>query len=135
MICPFCLVTIEGRLQQCPSCNSTLPIEYLELHSQRGDKGLIILSVVGFPGHGKTIYLTTLMNTLQSRMPQIWRDFTCRSLNMKTVETLHENATQLDRGEMPERTRRNFPEPRIYRLQQLPQAGNQYPLQTRWVSM
>lgn len=126
MLCPFCLTDLKSRTNECASCQRQLPTEYVTYHS-----GLLarfnqpaIVSVIGFRGHGKTVYLASLYYALQNLMPRTWAAFFRQGLTMETLKVLHQNLSMLKRGELPDSTLLVFPEPNIDRLNKIPRFGN-----------
>jgi len=83
-----------------------------------------IVSVIGFKGHGKTVYLAALYYVLQNFAPRAWDSFYRQGLTMKTLQMLYENVSLLKRGDLPEKTAQVFPEPNIDRLYKIPQFGD-----------
>lgn len=127
MLCPFCLTNLDSGINTCGSCSRQLPPEYVKSHS--GWRTLTnhrpaIVSVIGFRGHGKTVYLAALYYVLQNFAPKAWGSFYRQGLTMKTLQMLHENVSLLKRGDLPEATLQVFPEPNIDRLHKIPQFGD-----------
>jgi hypothetical protein len=126
MLCPFCLTNLKPHASLCPYCQRQLPSEYVTYHS-----GLLarftqpaIVSVIGFSGHGKTVYLASLYYALQNLMPRAWAAFYRQGLTMETLKVLYQNLSMLKRGELPDSTQLVFPEPNIDRLNKIPRFGN-----------
>jgi hypothetical protein len=126
MLCPFCLGDTPSNSIQCvhTDCSQPLPAKYVELHRKDSALQPVILSVVGFRGHGKTVYLTSLFHLLENILPRIWAGFSPLALDQSTIDTLGENRRLLQQGVMPESTRKNFPKPSIHRLSAIPQIGD-----------
>jgi hypothetical protein len=95
---------------------------YLNTHNRR--RPPYIVSLVGFSGHGKTVYLASLLYTLQDRLTRVWPGFYRRGLSQEAVDVLYENLKMLREGTLPESTRRNFPRPNIHELCNLPGKGD-----------
>jgi hypothetical protein len=126
MLCPFCLTNLQPRTATCTACQRQLPPEYVACHSGgwwRNHQPAIV-SVIGFSGHGKTVYLASLYYALQNLVPRAWKDFFRQGLTMKTLQMLYQNLSLLKRGELPDSTQLVFPEPNIDRLFKIPQFGD-----------
>lgn len=122
MLCPFCLEEISSNNRQCSGCQEELPILYVNSHSRR--QSPYIISLVGFSGHGKTVYLASLLYTLQDRLTRVWPGFYRKGLNQDSVNLLYDNLKMLKAGTLPESTRRNFPKPSIHQLCSIPSTGD-----------
>jgi hypothetical protein len=117
MLCPFCLKDTSAT--PCKHCSQPLPPLYVQ--KQRTKRA--ILSAVGFSGHGKTVFLATLLHELENRMTHLWPNFYRQALNLESVKTVQHNLEILSHGDLPESTRRNFPNPSIHLLTPIPQHG------------
>lgn len=124
MLCPFCLTNLQSRTNHCTACDRNLPAEYVATHSGWWRKEPAIVSVIGFSGHGKTVYLASLYYALQNLVPRAWKEFSRQGLTIETLRTLHQNIALLKRGELPDSTKPVFPEPNIDRLCEIPQFGD-----------
>ena len=73
MLCPFCLSETSIDSPHCANtdCGQQLPAKYVELHGGNYARQPIILSVVGFRGHGKTVYLASLFHLLEQHRNSI----------------------------------------------------------------
>ncbi len=128
MLCPYCLEdcipTIKGNEYQCPKCKERLEREYVEKrHIPRTTIGLI-----GFSGHGKTAYITSLFYVLKDILMQksFWRDFTLVALDKNTMAGVYDRVQFLKDGELPPPTPLNFPRPCIVKFSGLPFEDNTY---------
>jgi len=83
-----------------------------------------IVSVIGFGGHGKTVYLASLYYVLQNVVPRAWQNFFRQALTLNTLKMLYQNLGLLKSGQMPDPTLLVFPEPNIDRLHSIPKFGN-----------
>lgn len=103
----------------CPTCKTLIPKAFLNveslLHSSVG--------VVGFAGHGKTVYLTSLFATL-GRFSDHWAEYYYRSLDDYTHRVLYEQVPLFERGDLPESTPANFPNPALVQYHKLPVFGD-----------
>jgi len=107
----------------CSSCQHQLPPDYIAHHSGWTAKHPAIVSVIGFGGHGKTVYLASLYFALQNLVPRAWETFFRQGLTMKTLEVLYYNLGLLKSGKMPDPTQ-VFQEPNIDRLHNIPKFGD-----------
>jgi formylglycine-generating enzyme required for sulfatase activity len=88
----------------------------------------VVLSVVGFSGHGKTVFLCALFEYLDHHLTYIWPDFFNLVLDQDSLSTLNANREKLDDTKLPDRTSQSFPRPGIFRLTNMPyRAGNKMP--------
>lgn len=126
MLCPFCLNTVKSKTQSCDSCQQELPSDYVDHH--RGwlshFNAPAMVSVIGFKGHGKTVYLASLFYALQNMVQHAWSDFYRQALTIESLRVLYENLRLLKIGEMPDSTQGVFPTPNIDRLSYIPKFGN-----------
>lgn len=131
LICPFCLdkSTIskrksnEGREQfyKCSSCQSTIPREYAENTTASTE----IISVVGFRGHGKTLYFSSLFNSMD-RLAEIWPNFYTFATDETSLDTVRDNIISLKKGQLPPPTPASFPVPTNIRFSNIPTIGNRF---------
>ncbi len=124
MFCPYCLIKLQSSTRLCTGCQRQLPPEYVKCHSGWFSRAPAIVSVIGFKGHGKTVYLASLYYVLQNVVTRSWNDFFRQGWTMKTLEIVHGNVAMLKKGDLPDRTERMFPEPNIDRLVSIPYFGN-----------
>jgi hypothetical protein len=124
MICPFCLHDAGNENGSCGRCSAALPAMYRQYHDGRGSRSPINVSVIGYRGHGKTVYLTALFHILEKHLTRIWPGFFRQALNQQSVDVLHENMALLQQGQLPAGTRLMFPEPSIHRLVGMPRFGD-----------
>ena len=122
MLCPFCLENTSAKRPKCKHCDEELPKLYLSSH--RRFRKPYIVSLVGFSGHGKTVYLASLLYCLQDRLTRVWSGFFRRGLSQEAVDVLYDNLKMLREGTLPESTRRNFPRPNIHELCNIPGEGD-----------
>jgi Double-GTPase 2 len=122
MRCPYCLDAASQfirdartNLHHCQSCRSQIPKAYLEAD----DKLHLTAGVVGFSGHGKTVYLTSLFSVLK-HSSKYWAGYYYRSLDDYTHRVIYEQVPRFERGELPESTPVNFPSPALVQYHSLP---------------
>ncbi len=133
MICPYCAENVPAGSQQHQGCrrirDKPFPPFYIDYHGGEGSAEPIVLSVVGFPGHGKTVYLCALFDYLDNHLTYLWRNFFNHVLDQESLSGLNHNRSQLRGGGLPPRTDMIFPRPGIFRLTHMPASagGNGLP--------
>ncbi|HEY9282208.1 MAG TPA: SUMF1/EgtB/PvdO family nonheme iron enzyme, partial [Pyrinomonadaceae bacterium] len=136
MICPYCVEEIPANSQQHHGCreiaDKKFPPFYLDFHAAEGSAEPVVLSVVGFTGHGKTVYLCALFDYLDKHLTYIWRErkFFNHVLDQESLSRLNFNRRMLRHGELPPPTiGQSFPRPGIFRLTNMPRPpeGNGLP--------
>jgi Double-GTPase 2 len=120
--CPYCLQGVQSFLRDpktnvssCPNCRTDIPKKFL-------DSDLMLrtmVGVVGFSGHGKTVYLTSLFSTLK-RFSNYWNGYYYRCLDDFTHRVIYEQVPLFEKGGLPESTPANFPNPALVHYHQLP---------------
>jgi formylglycine-generating enzyme required for sulfatase activity len=128
MICPYCAEEIPANSQQHYGCriseDKEFPPFYVDYHSDEGSVEPIVLSVVGFPGHGKTVYLCALFDYLDNQLTSMWQSFYNNVLDQKSLSTLNDNRRMLRSGVLPPPTKMSFPRPGIFRLTNMPHSAS-----------
>ena len=126
--CPYCLAGAASILinnnsgsYQCNNCQTTVPRTYVE--HQNTPKAMV--GVVGFSGHGKTLYLTSLFSAL-SKFSRYWSGFYYRSLDDYTHKILYEQVPLFEQGKLPESTPANFPNPALIHYHEIPNFRSRY---------
>jgi hypothetical protein len=128
MLCPFHLEDVgfkqslaEGRhapTYQCPTCGEMVPILYVQDY---GRYPPIVVSAIGFRGHGKTVYFAALFYALKKlRLSRHWSRFFTMSLDEDSLDTVYHNVEMLEGGVLPDSTLKNFPRPTVIRLEGVP---------------
>lgn len=125
MICPYCAEDVPAHSQQHHGCrrhgDRPFPPLYLDHHAGEESAEPVVLSVVGFPGHGKTVFLCALFDYLDDHLPYLWRNkFHNLVLDQESLSLLNENRHRLRLGELPPPTQMSFPRPGIFRLTHMP---------------
>lgn len=128
MICPYCAEVVSANSQQHHGCgrqdDRPFPPLYLDEHAGAQSAEPVVLSVVGFPGHGKTVFLCALFDYLDDHLPYIWRSgFHNLVLDQESLSLLNKNRRLLREGKLPLRTLTNFPWPGIFRLKHMPHTA------------
>lgn len=124
--CPYCLYSTASFLSdnkvkgyRCPECKQPVPRDYVDKKNiPRANIGL-----VGFSGHGKTVYLTSLFSNL-GKLTSYWGNFYFRSLDDYTHKILYEHVPMFDKGILPDSTPANFPNPALIFYKSLPNYGD-----------
>jgi formylglycine-generating enzyme required for sulfatase activity len=135
MICPYCAEDVPANSRQHHGCrrirDKEFPPRYLDFHGGEGSVEPVVLSVVGFPGHGKTVYLCALFDYLDNHLTYMWpeRRFHNHVLDQDSLSLLNENRRMLRNGILPPPTQQSFPRPGIFRLTNMPHSagGNGLP--------
>lgn len=135
MICPYCVEDVDANSQQHYECrrirDKQFPPRYLDFHSGDGSAEPVVLSVVGFPGHGKTVFLCALFDYLDNHLTYMWKSFRFYNhvLDQESLSLLNNNRRMLRKGELPPPTEQSFPRPGIFRLTNMPHSvgGNGLP--------
>lgn len=122
MRCPYCLDgsgqfirDARTNLHHCQSCRSSIPKAYVEADSRLH----MTAGVVGFAGHGKTVFLTSLFSVLK-HSSRYWGGYYYRSLDDYTHRIIYEQVPRFEQGELPESTPVNFPSPALVQYHALP---------------
>ena len=84
----------------------------------------VVVSVIGFRQHGKTIYLDSLFYAFKQLLPQHWPGFYTIPLNEECLETVNKGIKGLDRGELPDASPKVFPRPTIVQMRGVPFQPN-----------
>jgi len=133
MLCPFCLEDVQfkkERIRQqviyscptpdCPSQDDLVPPLYVDNYHQ---KPPVVVSTIGFRGHGKTVYLDSLFFTFQGvQLPKVWRKwgFYTMCLNQNSLKTVSDGVDALNRGELPPPSPQVFPLPAMVQINGVP---------------
>src|SRR6476620_11681415 len=127
MICPYCVEEIPPHSTRHETCKKLkdreFPPFYLDFHGEEGSKDPVVLSVVGFSGHGKTVFLCALFDYLDHSLINVWPNFFNQRLDQESLTTLETNLDQLTDGQLPKRTDKIFPRPGIFRLTHMPKVN------------
>lgn len=123
--CPYCLNETRPELKPgigycCGECQEALPKDYVDPLNSRARIGL-----VGFTGHGKTVYLTSLFYTLRVLSNRdIWRNFSWRTCDDHTHKIKYSDVRNFENSRLPASTPENFPRPALIHLQNVPSMGD-----------
>lgn len=127
--CPYCLNETRPKLERkgstsvytclIPECKAEIPRDFVEKRKiPRATIGL-----VGFSGHGKTVYITSLFYLLKF-LRREWEDYYFLSLDDNTHKIVHEHIPLFEESQLPESTPANFPFPSLIRFHSIPYYGD-----------
>jgi len=89
---------------------------------RREHKIPVIISVVGFPGHGKTVYLCALFHFLDKILAGIWPGFFTKVLDQASMDTLRTHRASLDKRRVTSAYgSESISRPGIFQLKRMPQ--------------
>lgn len=133
MICPYCAEDVPADSQLHQSCkrasNKPFPPLYLDYHNSVSRAEPVVVSVIGFPGHGKTVFLCALFDYIDDQLTYAWRkSFHNLVLDQESLTQLNYNRGLLRHGELPPPTELDFPRPGIFRLKHMPSTSNEFGL-------
>ena len=107
---------------RCPKCKLDVPPMYVRGYAKYPP---VVGSAVGFTGHGKTVYLASLMHELRGeRLAKCWPRFHNLALNDESLTRVVDNMTSLRNGILPEATPVNLEAPTLLRLSGVPKLGS-----------
>jgi hypothetical protein len=110
----------------CPVCENAIPAQYVREHEAFPP---VPLSLIGWSGHGKTVFLTSLLHQLDHAGEHGgWRDFHWGPLTESGIKFLREAVDPFSRGVLPDGTKKVFPSPVILRLDGIPKLGRSHVL-------
>lgn len=126
MLCPYCVSDISVDAEKCSHCSKEIPPLYRKYYPRGtfSNKQPIIMSAVGFSAHGKTIYFASLLHVMHSELTKVWKDFYRQGIDREAVQTVRHNLQLLEKGEVPDSTPKNFPQPNVHRLTHVPGKGD-----------
>lgn len=129
-ICPYCLAESSikklsdpnnNQYYACNTCKSNISREYAENTTCETE----VISTVGFRGHGKTLYFSSLFYSFD-KLATIWPGFYSFATDEKSLNTIKDNISKLKKGELPPPTPTSFPIPTNARLSNMPALGNRF---------
>lgn len=126
-LCPYCLYRKNKRFEEsrsekghpiysCKNCGHEIPALYV--HGYRRFPPVIV-SLVGFTTHGKTVYIGSLFQALQE-LPNYWRGFHYVLLDDSGLDKVKDIQESMSAGKLPKPNRKVFPEPLLVRLVKMP---------------
>lgn len=133
--CPFCITDSpkknyvftadEGQSKDigyiCPNCREFVPRDYIHIT----DIPKASVGFVGFSGHGKTVYVTSLFLGIRL-VENLWNKFFMEMLNKETLELVLDRVEQFKQGQLPDFTQDVFPRPSLVRLCNLPSKEDRF---------
>ena len=126
--CPYCLEIVNPKFEvkghrqvyvcSNPDCKRELPRDLKESPWRVG--------LVGFTGHGKTVYLTSLFYTLKVlRREKTWDEtFSWLGLDENTHKIMYRHVPLFEQSKLPASTPENFPEPALIQFTNIPLFKN-----------
>jgi len=128
MNCPYCFRTFKMKkrvkgsrhVYYCMSCESEIHRAYVEFPKIP----LTRIGLVGYTGHGKTVYITSLFYMFQA-LDNLWKDYYFETFDDFTHEIMFEKVPILKSGKLFSGTPINFPEPAFIRLNNMPYFDDQ----------
>jgi len=124
MICPYCVEDVPAYSRKHTTCsvseNKEFPPFYLDHHGPGGEHEPLVLSVIGFSGHGKTVFLCALFHYIDHYLTKLWPGFFNHVLDQESLSTLNLYRERLEAKILPQSTPRIFPRPGIFRLTNMP---------------
>ena len=108
----------------CPKCNSEIYRDFVE----KAKIPRTTVGLVGFTGHGKTVYLTSLFYLLKFfKRRMIWREnFSWLSLDDNTHRIMFKHVPLFEESHLPEGTPANFPHPSLIQFSKVPFFGDHF---------
>lgn len=134
MLCPFCLAEVlfthqpeNGRhgftrsFFACPSCDEPIPRMYVDDYRSYPP---VVVSAVGFPQHGKTVYFSSLFYAFRyMNLTERWPGFYTQCVNDESLTQLWDGVRELNNGRLPTATAKTFPKPTLLRVKGYPGIG------------
>lgn len=130
VLCPNCLTRGSIRLSKngndrlfytcanpdCPGKGEEASREY----ATDTDTAREVISAVGFPGHGKSVFFGVLFDELR-RLAECWSGFYPYPIDEHSLEMVRDTILTLRAGNLPETTVANvFPKPAVMKFQGIP---------------
>jgi len=103
-------------IYQCKNCGAEIPPLYVDGYWKYPP---VIISLVGFTRHGKTVYIASLFRALQE-LSKFWRGFHYKLLDEHGLDTVRRIQMGMDAGELPPPSQKLFPKPLLVRLVKMP---------------
>lgn len=102
----------------CPRCHEVIPTLYVRDYRRYPP---VVVSIVGRPGHGKTVFTAALFaSLLRDALAHHWPGFCLLPLNEDSLDTVYANVDLLQAGHLPPATPKIFPRPTLVRLEGTP---------------
>lgn len=128
MKCPYCFRDLKIKVQKkgsrhlyyCSRCESEIHRAYVDYPNTPFTR----IGMVGYTGHGKTVYITSLFYQLQA-LDAMWDNYYFETLDDFTHDIMFEKVLELKKGNLFSGTPINFPEPAFIRFNNMPTLGTQ----------
>jgi hypothetical protein len=121
-MCPFCLAISKFSSDKCPSCGEQVPPSYLRDYWEFPP---VVVNAVGFRGHGKTVYFSSLFYTLNRELlAPYWDDFYYFPVSEEGMSEIKQKAEELAAGKLPDSTPKAFLKPVLLHLAHMPMQPN-----------
>lgn len=128
MKCPYCFKELKlkeqtkgsTRLYNCIKCESEIHRAYVDYPGTPFTR----IGMVGYTGHGKTVYITSLFYQLQA-LDSYWDGYYFETLDDFTHDIMFEKVLELKKGNLFSGTPINFPEPAFIRFNNMPYFDTQ----------
>ena len=130
-MCPYCLEDVQIKRTKnadrtvtftCPQCEASIDPLYVKSYSEYPP---VVLNVVGFRAHGKTVFLSALFYAFRLfKLNRYWPGFSYLPVNHGSQQLIVSNARMLQEGMLPEPTQQIFPEPTMILADGLPFVRN-----------
>src|SRR5688500_12794629 len=123
--CPVCFhsqtfrTDVPNPVCQNNECNREIPAAYVKEYNHVPPNWI---HAIGFGGHGKTVYLTSLLDHLE-KASYIWPGSVHRILNQESLTKIREHRTQIHNGDLPVGTPGNFLTPLLLHLKKMRRWG------------
>src|ERR1051325_10390285 len=86
---------------RCIECKELVPNMYVTDYSKLTP---IVLSAVGFRGHGKTVYFASLFRFLRKYAVNYWTDYVQEDADGESMEIIKKLVDDLAKGDLPNST-------------------------------
>jgi sarcosine oxidase delta subunit len=128
MKCPYCFRELKIKIQKkgsrhlyyCSRCESEIHRAYVDYPHTPFTR----IGMVGYTGHGKTVYITSLFYQLQA-LDAYWDNYYFETLDDFTHDIMFEKVFELKKGNLFSGTPINFPEPAFIRFNNMPTLNTQ----------
>ncbi len=127
MLCPYCLREADrfvekhdaelGTSLSCKDCQAEVPLRYVNEYENYHP---LVFSLVGLGGHGKTVYLSSLLYLFEHPDESL-TGFGYTNLDVRRMKTVLDKVKDLEKGHLPETTPQVFPTPVIVQLRDVPE--------------
>jgi len=116
-LCPFCMKVHD--LAFCKENDQEIPAAYTDALKKR--QPVFYIFTIGYSGHGKTCFLSSLFFSLYHHVARVWNGFSFLGLNQDTLDKLHKShVSVLEDLKLPAKTPIMFPAPLLLKAQRIP---------------